>query len=716
MITMLKGVNITSARQIILDFMREKAYKPMTAEELMKVFDIPKSDIKSFQRLLEQMERDGEVYHTKSNLYGVPERMDLVVGHLQGHQRGFGFVIPEDIEREDVFISSENLNGAMHNDKVIARINKKSGGKKVEGEIIRILERANTTVVGNFERSTHFGFVVPDDRRVSSDIFVPKEEFNGAKEGQKVIVEITRWPEKRRNPEGKIVRVLGHAGDPGVDIAGIIYQHDLPEDFPAEVLAQANAIPMDIPAEEIARRRDIRKWRTFTIDGEDAKDFDDAVSIERIGERMVRLGVHIADVTYYVREGTPLDQEALVRGTSIYLVDRVIPMLPQRLSNGICSLVPHEDRLTMSCVMDIDLIEGNVQSYEIFESVINSNERLTYTKVRQMLVDKDEELRQQYSHIIGDLELMEQLCWSLRNMRMRRGAIDFNFGESKVKLDSNGKVTDIVKVERSVAEMMIEEFMIKANEVVSEDMYWKQIPFIYRVHDKPDTQKLVDFNEFIHNFGYHIKGIQNEIHPRQLQEIIEKATGTMEEHVISTVLLRSMKQAKYGTIPIGHFGLANDFYSHFTSPIRRYPDLQIHRIIREVLINGTLSAKRIEQLEEHLVYVSEHSSVQERKAMDAERESIDLKKVEYMVDKVGMQFDGLISGVLSFGFFVELPNSVEGLVRVSRLADDYYHFHEDHYALIGERTGKTYRLGDKVRVEVVRANLDEREIDFVVVG
>lgn len=681
----------------------------------MKVFDIPKSDAKSFQRLLEQMEKDGEIYQTKTNLYGVPERMDLVVGHLQGHQRGFGFVIPDEVDRDDVFISPENMNGAMHNDRVIARVNKKSGGKRLEGEIIRVLERANATVVGNFEQSTHFGFVVPDDKRLSTDIFVPKEEFHGAKTGQKVIVEITAWPEKRRNPEGKIVRVLGHVGEPGVDIAGIIYQHDLPEDFPADVLMEANAIPMEIPAEEIAHRRDLRTWRTFTIDGEDAKDFDDAVSIERIGERMVRLGVHIADVSYYVREGAPLDREALARGTSIYLVDRVIPMLPQRLSNGICSLVPQEDRLTLSCVMDIDLLEGNVQNYEIFESAIRSNERMTYTKVRKILVDKDEELREQYSHIVPDLELMEQLCWSLRDMRMRRGSIDFNFAESKVKLDENGKVADIVKVERSVAEMMIEEFMIKANEVVAEDMYWRQIPFIYRVHDKPDMQKLVDFNEFIHNFGYHIKGIQNEIHPRQLQEIIEKAEGTVEEHVISTVLLRSMKQAKYGTIPIGHFGLANEFYSHFTSPIRRYPDLQIHRITREVLTKGALSQKRIEELEELLVSVSEHSSVQERKAMDAERESIDLKKVEFMVNKIGMQYEGIISGVQSFGFFVELPNSVEGLVRVSRLADDYYHFHEDQYALIGERTGKIYRLGDKVKVEVIRANLDEREVDFVVV-
>lgn len=704
-----------SAKQVILDFMREKAYKPMAMEELMKVFQISRHDEKSFRQLVEQMEKEGEVIRTKANLYGVPERMDLIVGRLQGHPRGFGFVIPDDVERNDLFVGPEDMNGAMNNDRVVARVNRKTGGKKIEGEIIRILERANEFVVGNFERSPHFGFVVPDDKRISWDIFIPKEEFNGAKEGQKVIVEITRWPEKRRNPEGRVTRVLGYKGDPGVDIAGIMYQMDIPEDFPPEVLVEADAIPTVISEEELQGRRDLRDWVTFTIDGDDAKDFDDAVSIERISEWTVRLGVHIADVTHYVREGSPLDREALERGTSIYLVDRVIPMLPQRLSNGICSLVPYEDRLTMSCVMDIDLKEGHVVHYEIFESVIRSNERLTYNKVRKMLVEKEPALCKQYERLLPQLELMEQLCWALRDFRMRRGSIDFNFAESKVILDEAGKVVDIVKHERSVAEMMIEEFMIKANEVVAEDMYWAQIPFIYRIHDTPDQAKLNDLNEFIHNFGYHIKGIQNQVHPRQLQEIVEKAAGTVEEHIINTVLLRSMKQAKYSTNPLGHFGLASEFYSHFTSPIRRYPDLQIHRIIREVLQKGTLSRKRLEELEELLPEVAEHSSVQERKAMEAERESVDLKKVEYMMNKVGIQYEGLISGVQSFGFFVELLNSVEGLVRVSRITDDYYHYHEDQIALIGERTGRIFRLGDKVKVEVLKANLDERQVDFILV-
>ncbi len=704
-----------SAREVIIDFMRDEAYKPMSADELFKVFKIGKKETKAFLRLLKQMEKDGEIIQTKSELYGIPERMDLVVGRLQGHQRGFGFVIPEDQSLEDVFVGPEDLEGAMNDDRVIVRLNKRSKGNRKEGEIIRILERANTTIVGTFEKSKHFGFVVAYDKRISNDIFIPKEEFNGAKEGQKVVVEITRWPGKRRNPEGKISKVLGFPGDPGVDVAGIIHQLGLSEDFPIKVLNETDHISEEIPASEIERRLDLRNLQTFTIDGEDARDFDDAVSVESLENDIVRLGVHIADVTYYVTEGSALDQEALERATSVYLVDRVIPMLPKRLSNEICSLNPYEDRLTMSCIMDIDMTNGEVVNHNIAETVIKSKERLTYTKVRKMLVDKDEELRNQYSVLIADLELMEKLALVLRKLRFDRGSIDFNFPEAKVKLDEEGKVTGIVKVERSIAEMMIEEFMIKANEVVSEGMCWRQIPFLYRVHERPDQSKLADFNEFIHNFGYHIKGIQNEVHSRELQDILKKVEGNLEERLINTVLLRSMKQAKYGVEPIGHFGLGAEFYSHFTSPIRRYPDLQIHRIIREVLKKGSLSKERTQELEEMLPDVAHHSSVQERKAMEAERESIDHKKAEYMKDKIGLEFEGIITGVTSFGFFVELDNSVEGLVRVSKLADDYYHYHEDKYAMIGERTGKTYRLGDVVKVVVYQVNVEERQVDFVLV-
>lgn len=703
-----------SARELILEFMKKKTYKPTSAEEILKAFEIPKKESKAFLKLLESMERDGDIIKTRANLYGIPARMDLIVGILEGHPRGFGFVVPEDKNLEDIFVSLENLKGAMHNDRVIVRVNQKTSGKRKEGEVVRILERANFQIVGNFERSTHFGFVVPDDKRISFDIFIPKEEFNGIKEGQKAVVEITRWPAKRRNPEGKITKILGTPGDAGVDIAGIIYQLGLPQEFSAEVLNEAEGISQEIPESEILKRRDLRNLKIFTIDGQDARDFDDAVSIERLDDQTVRLGVHIADVTHYVKENSPLDREARERGTSIYLVDRVIPMLPARLSNGICSLNPYEDRLTLTVEMDVDLTNGKVKRHDIYQSVIRSVERLTYQEVKRMLVDHDDELCTKYHELVSDLELMKELCLIFRTQRFEQGSMDFKLPESKVKLNKNGQVIEIIKVERSIAEMLIEEFMIKTNEIVAEDMYWRQIPFIYRIHDQPDQQKLSDFNDFIHNFGYHLKGI-NEVHPREFQELLDKVAGTVEERLINTVLLRSMKQAKYWTIPVGHFGLGSEYYSHFTSPIRRYPDLQIHRIIKEVLENGVLSEKRIKRLEETLPSVAEHSSIQERKAMEAERDSIDLKKVEFMKDKEGMVFDGIVSGVTSFGFFVELNNTVEGLVRVSKMVDDYYHYHQEIYALIGERTGNVIRLGDKIKVIVDRVNPEAREVDFLLV-
>ena len=702
-----------AARQKILEFMRTEAYKPMSAKELRKVFQIPKNEITAFENLLDEMVQNGEIFKNRAELYGVPERMNMMVGRLAAHPKGFGFIIPDNPEIDDLFIGPEDFKGAMHNDRVIARINRIKKDKRMEGEIVRVLERANTTIVGDFERSKHFGFVVADNKRITHDVFIPKEEFNGAQEGHKVIVEVTRWPEKRRNPEGRIIKVLGHAGDPGVDIASIIHQLDLPQEFPGPVQKEAKAIPEEISESEIERRRDIRDLVTFTIDGETAKDFDDAVSIEKIDDNIVRLGVHIADVTHYVTEGSALDEEALKRGTSIYLVDRVIPMLPEVLSNGICSLRPYEDRLTMTCMMNFNTETAEVESYDIFESVIQSDERLTYTEVNQMLVDKDQQVRDKYSELVPKLEMMEELARTLRKKRMERGSIDFDFPEAKVILNDEGKPVDIVRVERDIAEKLIEEFMIRTNEVVAEDMYWQQVPFLYRIHEEPEKAKIEEMNDFIHNFGYHIKGIQNEVHPRQLQDILEKVEGTVEEHMINKVLLRSMQQARYATVALGHFGLASDYYSHFTSPIRRYPDLQIHRIMKEVINQGALSNERNKHYETLLTDVAEHTSLQERKAMEAERDSVDLKKVEFMKNTIGQEFDGVISGVTSFGFFVELDNSVEGLVRVSQMTDDYYHLHEEQFALIGERTGNIYRLGDKVRVEVCKVDLNQRQIDFL---
>lgn len=692
--------------------MKEEAYKPLTASELLDVFEIPKNEEKMLLDILDDMEEKGLIIRNRRDCYGVPERMGMVVGRLQGNAKGFAFLIPEKPDIEDVYVNLKDLKGAMHNDKVIVRVAKNTDGKKLSGEVVRILERANTKVVGNYDQSKNFGFVVPDDNKIYHDIFIPKSQTSGAKDGQKVVAEITRWPEERRNPEGSIVEILGDKGDPGVDIEAIIRNLDLPDDFPNAVKEEMKLIDDYIPESEVKRRRDLRELRMVTIDGEDAKDYDDAVSLEILDNGKARLGVHIADVTYYVNEGSALNSEAYNRATSIYLVDRVIPMLPEKLSNNLCSLISGVDRLAMTVFMDFDLEDGNLVDYEITESIINVNHRLTYTKVNRMLTDGDEELIEEYKDVIEDLRVMEELAAKIREARFDRGSIDFDFPESKVILDDEGRPIDIIKVDRGVSERIIEEFMIRTNEVVAESVYYREIPFIYRVHDTPKMTKLENANAFIHNLGYSIKGLGDNLHPKALQDLLEEVKGKDEERVVNTVLLRSMQQAHYSPENIGHFGLASRCYSHFTSPIRRYPDLTIHRVIKEVINEGYINEERADELQETLYRISDHSSVQERKAMDAERESVDLKMVEYMQDKIGEVYDGIISGVMSFACFVELENGVEGMVHVSSLRDDYYHYYEDKHAFIGERTAKVYKLGDKVKVKVRRVNLDEKEIDF----
>lgn len=702
-----------SAREEILNFMRNEAYKPLTAEELLSAFEISDQEKGIFLDLLDQMEQDGEIVQTRRNRYGIPERMNLVVGRLERHSKGFGFLLPDDVEKEDVYINAGDVNGAMHNDRIIARIKGVKSGDKLSGEVIRILERANQTVVGDFEANRNFGFVVPDDSHIYHDIFIPKHDTNGASQGQKVVVEITRWPEERRNPEGKVVEILGNRGEPGVDIEAIIRKFELPKEFPEEVKRYVDEIPEEIPAEEIERRSDLRDIKMVTIDGEDAKDFDDAVSIERLEGNKVRLGVHIADVAYYVPEDSILDMEARERATSIYLVDRVIPMLPEKLSNNLCSLRDDEDKLAMTVFMTYDLKTGELLDHEFMESVIEINHRLTYDKVKEMLVNEDQELINEYEDFIDELRLMEELCLQIRENRFNEGSLDFDFPESRVILDDDGKPVDIARVERSIAEKLIEEFMIATNRVVAKEMFWREVPFIYRVHETPDQSDLEGLNEFIHNFGYHIKGISQETHPKSLQTVLEKVKGEQEERIVNTVLLRSMKQAHYEVQNIGHFGLAIDYYSHFTSPIRRYPDLMIHRIIKDVINQGILDPNRHQALEEKLPELAEHSSLRERQAEEAEYESKDLKKVEYMEGEEGEVYEGIISGMMSFGFFVELPNLIEGLVHVSNLTDDYYIYHEDKQVYIGERTGNIYRLGDSVEVEVYQVNLAERQIDLL---
>lgn len=699
-----------TSRELILEFMRESAYNPMLAEELAKIFEIQKGERNAFYKLLDEMEEEGEIFKTKRNRYGVPERMSLVVGKLQGNAKGFGFVIPDLEDIPDLYISAENMLGAMNNDRVIAKITKmKDAGKKAEGQIIKILKRASSRIVGTYESSAHFGFVVPDDRRISQDIFIPKGEINGAITGHKVVVEITKWPEPRRNPEGKIVEILGHKNEPGTDILSIIRKYGLPEEFPTEVENAAEAIQEEIPEEEYRRRRDLRGLKIVTIDGADAKDLDDAVNVEKLPNGRYRLGVHIADVSYYVRENDPIDKEAQHRGTSVYLIDRVVPMLPKKLSNGICSLNPKVDRLTMSCVMEIDET-GKVVDHEIFESVIKTSERMTYTDVTKILRDNDPELIERYSYLIDDFKVMEELCCILRKKRMSRGSIDFDFPESKIILDDRGKPIDIRPYERDISNMIIEEFMLAANETVAERMYWTELPFVYRIHEDPDPEKLLAFNEFIHSLGYYVRGI-NDIHPRALQEIVEKVAGKKEEVIVNTLMLRSLKKAKYSPECVGHFGLAAKYYTHFTSPIRRYPDLTIHRIIREFLANS-IDSKRAKKLAGFVKYASKQSSETEVVATEAEREVDDLKKAEYMADRIGEVYEGIISSVTPFGMFVELENTIEGLVHVSALVDDYYYYDEKHHSFIGERTRRIFKLGDLLKIRVAKVNIDERTIDF----
>lgn len=700
-------------KEALMNFMKEQSYKPMDINELANIFSISKDEFKVFKDTLKAMEKEGLILKNKNNKVALPERMGLLVGKISVHPKGYGFLIADEEGRDDVFIPSTLINGALHGDKVMVRITKEDLGKrKCEGEVETIIERANKTIIGVYEDSKNFGFVVPENKRIQNDIFIPKTKRSEAKTGDVVIVEITEWPGKRRNPEGQIIDILGQKGDKGIDILTIIKKYALPEEFPDKVQNYAENIEEEIPESEYKRRRDLRDVRMVTIDGEDAKDLDDAVSIERLPKGHFRLGVHIADVSHYVREKNPLDKEALKRATSVYLIDRVIPMLPKKLSNGICSLNPKVDRLALSCIMHIDG-GGKVLEHEIVESIIKTDERMTYTEVTKILRDGDEDLIKEYEYLYDDFKAMGELCEILRKKRLNRGAIDFNFEESKIILNQAGKPIDIRPYDREIANRIIEEFMLVCNETIAEHMYWANMPFVYRIHEDPDEEKLQHFSEFIYNLGYSLKSTK-EVHPRALQAILEKVEGKKEETVVSTLLLRSMMQAKYSPQCVGHFGLAARYYCHFTSPIRRYPDLMIHRIIKE-FINGKIDGKRIERLNTIVEYAAKQSSDMERVAQEAEREVDDLKKAEYMSEKIGEEFQGIISSVTSFGFFVELHNTVEGLVSLTDLDDDYYVYDERHLSLIGEATKKVYKLGDEVAIKVTRVNVDTHEIYFKLV-
>ncbi|MBS3885678.1 MAG: ribonuclease R [Dethiobacter sp.] len=705
-----------SFEEKVLNYMREGAYKPLKVEDLSRQLGInEKRDLKRFQGFLEEMEQAGKVIKNRYGLYGVPERMNLVVGRLQGHQSGFGFIIQDNPATSDIFVPANQMNGAMHGDIVVARLVKSaSSNRNNEGEIIRILQRRSKLIVGRYEAGRQYGFVIPDDQRIAQDIFIPKGEAKQLKNGMKVQVEITRWPEQRRNPEGAIVDVIGFPGEKGVDTLSIIKKHELPEEFPPAVLKELEAYSRQLSAEELTGRRDLRELLMVTIDGADAKDLDDAVSLHKKENGNWELGVHIADVGYYVKEGTALDKEAFQRGTSIYLVDRVIPMLPPELSNDLCSLNPNVDRLAMSAFMEFNH-QGQLLAHHFTPSVIRTRERMTYDDVRAILEDNHEDLRKRYSLLVPMFEEMRRLALLLREKRFKRGALDFAVPEIKVKLDDDGKPIALEKRPRTIAEIIIEEFMLVCNETVAEHIFRLKLPFVYRVHEKPADEKMIHFRDFVQNLGLSIKGAPEKMHSSSLQALLHNIAGKPEERVINTVLLRAMKQARYTSENAVHYGLAAEYYTHFTSPIRRYPDLVIHRLLREYL-TGTPSAKRLAKIANNNYNAADRSSTRERLAMEAERESVDMKKVEFMEGKEGQEYDAVISGVTSFGLFAELDNLVEGLIHVSSMEDDYYNFHEDKLTLIGERTGKSYRIGQPVRVILKRVSKENRQIDFMLTG
>ena len=704
----------------LLLLMKEESYKPLTVQEIQELLGFEQADeFKELVKMLVHLEQSGYLIRSRTNRYGVPERMNHVRGKFIGHAKGFGFVVPETDDMDDVFIPPHEVNGAMNGDIVLVRVSGDSSGDRREGSITKIAERKTTKVVGMYQDNKGFGFVIPDDKKLPMDIFIGKGDSLDAVDGHKVVVEITNWPGEgdtnTRSATGMVTQILGHRNDPGVDILSIIYKHGIGIEFPEEVLNQANDISDVVEEKDLLNRRDLREEMAVTIDGADAKDLDDAIAVMKNDNGTYTLSVHISDVSYYVTENSPMDEEAYERGTSVYLTDRVIPMLPHKLSNGICSLNPGVDRLTLSCEMTIDQ-NGKVVEHEIFESVINSKERLTYSDVYKIIEEKDEELSAKYEHIVPMLNDMADLADILKNKRMDRGAIDFDFKESKILVDDEGWPTDVIVVERTVSERLIEEFMLAANETIAEHFHWLQVPFIYRIHENPKAEKLQRFFEFLTNFGIVVKGTGNDVHPRALQEIVESIEGLPEETVISTMLLRSMQQAKYFEESLGHFGLSTEFYTHFTAPIRRYPDLIVHRLIRTYLIEKDVSTQTVDHWKAALSEIAMHTSERERRAVEAERDTQSLKQAQFMLDKIGEEFEGVVSSVTNFGLFVELENTIEGLVHVSYMTDDYYRFDDRQMIMIGEHTGKQFRLGDEVTVKVAAVKPEESAIDFELVG
>ena len=701
---------LQSKKELLYEVITNKSYHPMKFKELAGLLQVPKEKREDLKIVLNALVADGRITVDASGKYK-EQNANIKIGIFSGTSRGFGFVTLEGDEGgEDIFIPERETNGALNKDRVQVCISEDQTGKRREGSIIAVLERNVNELVGTFQRGKSFGFVVPDNQKFGSDIFIPKEYTKGAVNGHKVLVKITDYGSQSKNPEGRVVQILGHINDPGVDVTSVILENGIPTDFPDEVMLQVENIKDEVDSKDIAGRLDLRHLQTVTIDGEDAKDLDDAITLTKEGD-IYKLGVHIADVSNYVTEGSPLDKQAIKRGTSVYLVDRVIPMIPHKLSNGICSLNAGCDRLALSCIMDIDE-KGNVIGHRIAETVINVDKRMTYTSVKKIVEDHDEEEMKQYEEFVPMFEEMLVLANILREKRRKRGSIDFDFPESKIIVGKDGRPTDILPYERNKATKIIEDFMLIANETVAQDFFWQELPFVYRSHENPDVEKIEKLSIFINNFGYTMRVGQDEIHPKELQKLLIKIDGTPEEALISRLTLRSMKQAKYTTTCDGHFGLATKYYCHFTSPIRRYPDLQIHRIIKENL-RGGLREKRIQHYDRILSEIARQSSLTERRADEAEREVEKLKKVQYMSKFIGEIFEGVVSGVTSWGMYVELPNTVEGMVRMADLHDDYYIYDESRYMLIGEHTKHTYKLGQKIKVQLVDTSKLLRTIDFI---
>ena len=700
--------------QKILDFMKEEDYVPMKAKEIAMLMRVPKSEYNKFLETLGNLELELKIQKNRRNRYRISEKT-YYEGYYRKNQKGFGFVKIEEQE-DEIYIAKENSLNALNGDRVLVEIiEEKNKVKNAEGKIAKILKHEKDTIVGIFQNSKNFGFVVPDDKNFGTDIYIAKKNFGKARNNHKVLVKIIKYPQNAKKAEGKILEVLGNVNEAGVDMLSLIKEHKLPSKFPEPVIEEAKKCGDSIDQNDIKNRVDFRGRNIFTIDGEDAKDLDDAVRVEKLENGNYKLEVHIADVSHYVKEDSLLDQEALLRGTSIYMLGRVIPMLPRELSNGICSLNSGVDRFTLSCIMEINK-NGKVVSSEICKGIINVTERMSYTDVQKIIEGSDKKVLERYQKYIQEFRNMEELAIILKNRRMENGYLNLDIPESKIELDIDGRVTNITKYESTFAHEIIEQFMLTANETIAEKFFWLEAPFIYRVHEEPDIEKVQELNKFLFNFGLKIKANKDNIYPKEFAKILEEVKGKEEEKVVSNLVLRTLKVARYEEKNKGHFGIASKYYCHFTSPIRRYPDLFIHRVISKYLEeNYCVSPKFIEKYRQEAEARSKQASEREKVATQVEREAEDIKKAEYMESKIGEEYEGIVSSITPFGMFVKLENTVEGLIRFERLGNEYFIYDEEKKQLIGERTNTIYKIGDKVKIRVANSSKLLRQIDFEIV-